>query len=45
MDELGNKMQVVGFDKIADKFKDEIVENNIFVLQIKGLTHLVLIIN
>ena len=30
MDELGNKMQVVGFDKIADKFKDEIVENNIY---------------
>ena len=30
MDELGNKMQAVGFDKIADKFKDEIVENNIY---------------
>ena len=30
MDELGNKMQAIGFDKIADKFKDEIVENNIY---------------
>ena len=30
MDELGNKMQVVCFDKIADKFKDEIIENNIY---------------
>ena len=30
MDELGNKMQVVAFDKIADKFKDEIIENNIY---------------
>ena len=30
MDELGNKMQVVGFDKVADKFVDEISENNIY---------------
>ena len=30
MDESGSKMQAIGFDKIADKFKDEIVENNIY---------------
>ena len=30
MDEFGSKMQAIGFDKIADKFKDEIVENNIY---------------
>ena len=30
MDELGNKMQAVAFDKIVDKFKDEIIENDIY---------------
>ena len=30
MDELGNKMQAVAFDKIVDKFKDEIIENEIY---------------
>ena len=30
MDEFGSKMQAVGFDKIADKYKDEIIENNIY---------------
>ena len=30
MDEFGSKMQAIGFDKIADKFKDMIVENNIY---------------
>ena len=30
MDEFGSKMQAIGFDKVADKFKDEIVENNIY---------------
>ena len=30
MDEVGNKMQVICFDRIVDKFKDEIVENNIY---------------
>ena len=30
MDEFGSKMQAIGFDKIADKFKDTIVENNIY---------------
>lgn len=30
MDEYGSKMQAIGFDKIADKYKDEIVENNIY---------------
>ena len=29
MDEFGSKMQVVAFDKMVDKFKDEIQENNI----------------
>ena len=30
MDEFGSKMQAVGFDKIADKYKNEIIENNIY---------------
>ena len=30
MDESGSKMQAIGFDKIVDKFKDVIVENNIY---------------
>ena len=30
MDESGSKMQAIGFDKIVDKFKDSIVENNIY---------------
>ena len=30
MDEYGSKMQAIGFDKIADKYKDEIIENNIY---------------
>ena len=30
MDEFGSKMQVIAFDRIADKFKDEIIENNIY---------------
>ena len=30
MDEFGSKIQVVGFDKCVDKFKDVIVENNIY---------------
>ena len=30
MDEFGSKMQAVGFDKIADKYKSEIIENNIY---------------
>ena len=30
MDEFGSKMQAIGFDKIADKFKDMIAENNIY---------------
>jgi hypothetical protein len=30
MDEFGSKMQAVCFDKIADKYKDEIMENNIY---------------
>ena len=30
MDESGSKMQVIAFDKAADKFKDEIIENNIY---------------
>ena len=30
MDESGNKMQAICFDRIADKFKDEIVEKNIY---------------
>jgi replication factor A1 len=30
MDEFGTKMQAVCFDKIADKYKDEIIENNIY---------------
>ena len=30
MDELGNKMQAIGFDKIAEKYKEEIVENTIY---------------
>ena len=30
MDEFGTKMQAVGFDKIADKYKDEIIEKNIY---------------
>ena len=30
MDEFGSKMQVVAFDKMADKFKDEIQENCIY---------------
>ena len=30
MDEFGSKMQVVAFDKMADKFKEEIQENNIY---------------
>ena len=30
MDELGNKMQAVAFGEIVDKFKDEIIENEIY---------------
>ena len=30
MDELGNKMQAVAFDKVVDKFIDEITENEIY---------------
>ena len=30
MDELGNKMQAVAFGEIVDKFKDEIIENDIY---------------
>ena len=30
MDEYGSKMQAIGFDKIVDKFKDEIIENTIY---------------
>ena len=30
MDEFGSKMQIVAFDKMADKFKDEIQENNVY---------------
>lgn len=30
MDESGTKMQVVGFDKLVDKFKDEIRENEVY---------------
>jgi len=30
MDELGNKMQAVAFDKVVDKFIDEIAENEIY---------------
>ena len=30
MDEYGSKMQVVAFDKMVDKFRDEIQENNIY---------------
>ena len=30
MDEFGTKMQAIGFDKIADKYKDELLENNIY---------------
>jgi len=30
MDEFGSKMQIVAFDKMADKFKDEIQENSVY---------------
>ena len=30
MDEFGSKMQVVAFDKMVDKYRDEIQENNIY---------------
>jgi len=30
MDEFGTKMQAIGFDKIADKYEEELIENNIY---------------
>ena len=30
MDEFGNKMQIVAFDKMVDKYSEEIQENNIY---------------
>ena len=29
---IGTKMQAIGFDKIADKYEEELIENNIYEL-------------